>query len=146
MPTRRIQLLAVAFTGLALLLAACGRQPSDSAPDTAANKNADGFVDITVEQLSNMMPDKDFTLVNVHVPYQGDIPGTDLSIPFDEIADQLDQLPKEKGAKIVLYCSSGRMSTEAAQTLVDLGYTNVLELDGGFTAWRDAGNELVEQK
>jgi rhodanese-related sulfurtransferase len=34
------------------------------------------------------------------------------------------------------------MSTQAAKELADMGYTNVMELDGGFNAWRAAGYEL----
>jgi len=37
------------------------------------------------------------------------------------------------------------MSTQAAQTLVGLGYTNVVEVDGGMVAWQSAGNQLVDK-
>lgn len=86
-----------------------------------------------------MLESKDFLFVNTHIPFDGDIPNTDLSMPFNEIEQYLDQLPSDKGAKIVLYCRSGNMSTDAAEQLVKLGYTNVYELDGGFNAWEVAG-------
>jgi rhodanese-related sulfurtransferase len=85
------------------------------------------------------------TLVNVHVPYEGEIPQTDLFIPFDEIQDHLSQLPT-RDAPIVLYCRSGSMSTTAAKALVNAGYTNVMELDGGFNAWKTQGHELLDKR
>ncbi|MFN8467905.1 MAG: rhodanese-like domain-containing protein [Caldilineaceae bacterium] len=108
----------------------------------AAVPNADGYVDISVDELAGLLEQKNFTLVNVHIPYAGELPQTDLFIAYDKIAQSLDQLPA-KDAPIVLYCRSGRMSTEAAQVLVKQGYTNVYELDGGMSAWETAGRELV---
>jgi rhodanese-related sulfurtransferase len=36
------------------------------------------------------------------------------------------------------------MGDTAAQTLVDLGYTRVFNLEGGYIAWRAAGLPFVE--
>jgi rhodanese-related sulfurtransferase/predicted small secreted protein len=100
----------------------------------------DGFyTDVDVAGMKTMLTNKDFTFVNVHIPFEGDIAKTDLTIAYDQIDQNLDKLPSDKNAKIVLYCRSGRMSAIAAQTLVSLGYTNIWNLSGGMAAWEQAG-------
>jgi len=84
-------------------------------------------------------------VVNVHIPYEGEIDGTDVHIPFDEIAGD-DRLPADKDAELVLYCKTGRMSMTAAETLVGDGYTNLYDLRGGMVAWEAAGKELVHRQ
>ena len=92
-----------------------------------------------------MLQAKDFSLINVHVPYEGEIANTDAKIVYNEIDQHLDQLPADKSAPIVLYCRSGRMSTIAAQQLVKLGYTHIFNLDGGMIAWEQAGYTLLNR-
>ena len=60
-------------------------------------------------------------------------------------ADQLDQLPPDKDAKIVVYCRSDRMSRISIEEWVKAGYTNLYNLDGGFEAWEAAGYELLQK-
>jgi rhodanese-related sulfurtransferase len=96
------------------------------------------------QRLADMLEDKDFTLVNVRVrSLRGEIPQTAMFIAYDEIAAHLDQLP-DKNAAVVLYCRSGSMSTSAAEELAELGYSNVMEVDGGLNAWKATGYELLD--
>jgi len=50
----------------------------------------------------------------------------------------------EKNQEIVLYCGGGYRSALAADALQKMGYTNVLSMDGGFRAWKE-NNELIVQ-
>jgi phage shock protein E len=102
------------------------------------------YIDITPQELNMMLEEKDFFFVNVHIPYEGELPDTDAFIPFDEIEENLSEFPQDKEAKIVLYCRSGSMSATAARDMVRLGYTNVYNLDGGFRAWLEAGFEFFQ--
>ena len=45
----------------------------------------------------------------------------------------------DKAAPIVLYCGGGFRSVLAADALQQMGYENVVSMDGGFRAWRAAG-------
>jgi len=105
------------------------------------SKNESGYAEMTAEQLHAAMEQKDFTLVNVHIPYEGHIPGTDFEIPFNDLEPHLDKL-SDKDAAIVMYCKVGGMSATAAKALAELGYTNIVDVPGGFDAWKEAGYEL----
>lgn len=111
-----------------------------------AQNNADertNYKDVTSEELKQMLDsDTDIFLVDVHIPEQHHIKGTDAFMPYNEIENNLDLLPKNKDAKIALYCRSGSMSREAAQKLAGMGYKNVLNHLGGTIDWKNKSFEF----
>lgn len=64
-------------------------------------------------------------------------------IPHTELEARQDELPTEKDEAILLYCRSGNRSQDAALTLQDLGFTNIIELKTGINGWKDAGKPVV---
>ncbi len=139
---RRLVLVIALIGGL---LAACSAPSLAPAAAPAAAAGASPYTNITPAQLAEMLNSKDFFLVNVHTPYAGEIRATDAFIPYDRTAQLLAQYPADRHAKIVVYCRSGRMSAIAATELVKAGYTNIWNLEGGMSAWEQAGFELLQK-
>ena len=64
----------------------------------------------------------------------GHIPGA-INVANESIGtDEIPELPDKKQL-IMVYCRSGRRSKEAAEKLVKLGYTNIVEF-GGILDWK----------
>ena len=55
------------------------------------------------------------------------------------IERDIETLIPHKQVPIILYCGGGYRSALAADALQQMGYTNVISMDGGIKAWRDAG-------
>lgn len=49
------------------------------------------------------------------------------------------------GKKFVLYCASGWRSALATDRLKEMGLDNVAHIEGGFTAWKEAGGPVSER-
>ena len=107
--------------------------------------DAGGYKNISVDQFIEMMGHKDFTLINVHIPYRGEIAETDLLLPFHAIDQQKEKLPDDLNTKIVVYCMSGPMGYVAAEKLVAMGYRRVIHFQGGMVSWKKSGKSLVSR-
>ena len=121
-----------------LFLTACQSTPVTGEKVAVGDSS---YNNVTPQELNTMLEDKDFVLINVHIPFAGNIAGTDQSIAYDVIEQNLSQLP-DKDAKIVLYCRSGHMSQIAAEKLAALGYTNIWNLNDGMIGWEKQGFDL----
>ena len=64
-------------------------------------------------------------------------------IPRGHLEAQVEQRIQDHDAEIIVYCAGGVRSAFAAQTLGELGYTDVVSMDGGFGKWKDEGRNWV---
>lgn len=103
--------------------------------DEEAHKAGRAFHIVKPIELKAMLADKDFFLLDVHIPEQNHISGTDAFVDYRKLAENMDKLPKDKNTKLVVYCRSGGMSRSAVNELIDLGFTNVYDLEGGINAY-----------
>ncbi len=69
---------------------------------------------------------------------QGALEGA-VHIPRGHLESQVESRLLDKDAQVVVYCAGGVRSAFAAQTLQELGYTDVLSMGGGFGKWKDEG-------
>ena len=98
---------------------------------------------ITSQQLSTYLSDdEDFILLDIRTEaeYQaGHIQGAQW-FARGRLEYYVQDLIKDPDTKIVLYCRTGGRSALATLTLQDMGYTNVVDLNGGFKEWISEGN------
>lgn len=106
----------------------CGIKPASSSVKS-----------ISVEELKRMQTENiDFTLIDVREPHEyelGNIGGK--LIPLSNIINEKQLIPKN--GQVIIHCKSGARSTKAIELLQQkLGYTNLMNLEGGIVAWKNA--------
>ena len=74
---------------------------------------------------------------------QGAIPGAKL-IPRGVLESNIAMQIPDTSASVVLYCAGGSRSALAAKALLDMGYTDVVSLIGGFGRWKNEGRPWAE--
>ena len=71
---------------------------------------------------------------------QGALPRA-IHIPRGHLESQVEARVPDHGAHVVVYCAGGTRSAFAAETLSQLGYTDVVSMAGGFNKWKDEGRD-----
>jgi len=87
------------------------------------------------------LPEGAATLVDVREASewdQGHLPGAH-HVSKSYIEQQIEAAAPDRDAPVILYCAGGVRSLFAAQTLAEMGYTDVASMSGGFQAWKGAG-------
>src|SRR6185369_3920925 len=67
-----------------------------------------------------------------------------ISLPRGFLEMRVEETLPDKQAPIIAYCAGGTRSLIAARTLKEMGYTNVVSMTGGFSAWKNAGMPFTQ--
>tara|TARA_B100000579_G_scaffold432696_2_gene450007 strand:+ start:896 stop:2056 length:1161 start_codon:yes stop_codon:yes gene_type:complete len=98
------------------------------------------IVEVDTQQAAQLIQDGYIT-VDVREPEefdQGAIAAA-IHIPRGYLESQIEQRLPKRDTQIVVYCAGGARSAFAAKTLIELGYSQVVSMDGGFTKWKSEG-------
>ncbi len=128
--------------GLAIAVAAaCGGSGDEPASD------ASGIRVVTPADGAALIADPPDDLVILDVRTieefdEGHIAGAELLDFYrSDFSARLDELDKDQ--PYLIYCRSGNRSGQTRAIMEDLGFTDVVDVDGGVLAWSDAGLTLV---
>ena len=154
MPVRRTALPSV-LLALALGLAACGADADPAAApgtDTAAATQPDAPGDQGVRVVEPAAADELLaaeprpTVIDVRTPAEfaeGPLEGAVLvDVQAPDFRDRIAELDRD--ASYVIYCRSGNRSVGARETMAELGFTDVADIDGGILAWVQAGLPVTD--
>ena len=72
----------------------------------------------------------------------GTIPGS-IHIPRGHLESQVEPRIPDHDTPIVIYCAGGTRSAFAAETLEQLGYSDVVSMTGGFGRWKNEGRDWL---
>ena len=140
---RRTFLIAASLAGIVSLAgltgcfgAAAGSNGNGSNATNDSGSSA-SYQQVDAETAKELMDtEDDYVILDARTQAEydeGHIPGAIL-IPHDTVAAAAEDALPDKDQLILVYCRSGNRSKQASQTLVDLGYTNVIEF-GGINSW-----------
>lgn len=106
---------------------------------------------LNVDQVAGEMESGNATLIDIREPQEladnGSIPGA-VHAPRGMLEFYADPTASyhrpefDPSKRIILHCASGGRSALAADTLKQMGYTNIAHLDGGLNAWKESGRPV----
>ncbi len=113
-----------------MLCVGCGKDAEDEVQTPV-------YSSITMQDAATLLEsENDYIVLDVRTEqeyFSGHIPGA-LCIPNESIDETIEAVLPDKDQVIFVYCRSGNRSKEASEKLVNLGYTQVVEI-GGVKDW-----------
>jgi len=103
----------------------------------------EGFYTIKSDKLAEELTGAELpTIIDVRTKAEWDKDGYiegSINLPFSDFFANMDQVPADKDARIIVLCASGHRGSMVLMALRLMGYTDVVNLAGGLNAWKGAG-------
>ncbi len=156
----RIRMSVLALAAVALTAVGCGDDDAGSREGAATTPGAvspgsppqdaqdASFVTVTPAEVAPRLVAGDVFLVDVREDEEWEAGRASFAthIPLAEVGDRLDEIREgAAGRPVAFICRSGNRSAQAAQTAVDGGVPDVINVDGGMGAWVEAGLPIVPE-
>lgn len=134
----------VTFLVALSLLSACGNSPSESG--SSETTQATGSIEqVDAAQFKKLTESPNALVLDVRTAAEvaeGHLPNAvNIDIYGSDFMAKVQQLPKDR--EILVYCTVGARSQQAADILSKQGFAKVYNLDGGIVAWQRNGFEVV---
>ena len=137
---KNIKLFSVVALSLALLAGCSNDKPANQGANKqnagAATENKVAYTEMAGEELDKIEEDnkakEKYLVIDVRPVDQyneGHVKHA-INIPVDELKDRLSEIESYKDKDVVTVCNTGKKSSEAAQILVDNGFTKVANAQG----------------
>ena len=114
-----------------IAVAGCGREPEVTSVNAAALSERLGSADAPV--ILDVRTREEYS--------SGHVPGA-INVPYDQVADRVEEFAAFRDADVVVYCQSGKRASMAAADLKTAGFSRVLDLEGHMQGWKEQGLPL----
>jgi len=131
----------------AILLGFVSISCSNGAESQTTEQSAKTYSNVSVSDLNGVVEGGgDAIILDVRTPSEvseGYVKNAqNLDINGSTFKQQAEQLDKSK--TVYVYCRSGHRSQIASNKLIEMGFSDVRNVEGGFLAWADKGYQIIK--
>ncbi|MCB0397505.1 MAG: rhodanese-like domain-containing protein [Flavobacteriales bacterium] len=154
MTSKRISVVLICTVQISVFIALAAGCKNDGGHELASEGDETGSIEtpavgvvrsIGVEEFAQTLEQNPGKIVDVRTPEEfsgGHLQG---AMNFNVNADDFMALCEaglDKSQPVYVYCKSGGRSATAANMLKEAGFSNIINMEGGITAWKDAGRPV----
>ena len=141
MKIRSTVLIVVLMLGIAFAFNAPAALAKDMTAKDLVKKAKKNITMISLEDAKALFDKGGVIFLDCREPKEyksGHVPGA-INIPRGLLEFKIEGKISDKNANIVMYCKSGGRGCLACESIGDMGYKNVKNMEGGWMAWEKAG-------